>query len=111
MPSATEACFARPKSRTFAWPRLVTKTFAGLMSRWTIPLACAASSRVRNFDAQLQHLLKLDRLATDAVLQRHPVQMLHGDKRLPVLLANLVDSADVRVIQGRSSFGLPLKSN
>ncbi|MGA9998599.1 MAG: hypothetical protein WBQ04_00625 [Candidatus Acidiferrales bacterium] len=66
---------------------------------------------VRNFNPQLQHLLKRERLATDAVLQRHPVQMLHGDKRLPVLLANLVDSANVRVIQGRSSFGLPLKSN
>ena len=29
--------FAKPKSRIFACPRLVTKMFAGLMSRWTIP--------------------------------------------------------------------------
>ena len=35
--------FARPKSSTFACPRLVTKIFAGLMSRWMIPSACATS--------------------------------------------------------------------
>src|SRR6267142_2629059 len=35
--------FARPKSSTFACPRFVTKIFAGLMSRWIIPSAWAAS--------------------------------------------------------------------
>ena len=35
---------ANPKSRILAWPRLVTKIFAGLMSRWTMPSQCAASS-------------------------------------------------------------------
>src|SRR5882762_10362086 len=34
---------AKPKSRILAWLRLVTKMLAGLMSRWMIPLACAAS--------------------------------------------------------------------
>src|ERR1700728_4819164 len=34
---------ARPKSRILAWPRLVTKMLAGLMSRWTMPWECAAS--------------------------------------------------------------------
>jgi hypothetical protein len=36
--------FARPKSRILACPRLVTKIFAGLMSRWTMLSLCAASS-------------------------------------------------------------------
>ena len=35
---------ARPKSRILAWPRLVTKMLAGLMSRCTMPSAWAASS-------------------------------------------------------------------
>ena len=35
--------FARPKSRIFAWARVVTKMFAGLMSRCVIPFACAVS--------------------------------------------------------------------
>src|SRR5205814_2172264 len=38
------ASLASPKSSTFACPRLVTKMFAGLMSRCTMPLAWAASS-------------------------------------------------------------------
>ena len=38
------ATFASPKSKIFACPRVVTKMFAGLMSRCTIPFACAASS-------------------------------------------------------------------
>ena len=42
-PAATST-FAKPKSRILAWPRLVTKILAGLMSRWTIPSECAASS-------------------------------------------------------------------
>jgi hypothetical protein len=37
------ACFARPKSRSFVWPRSVTKMLAGLMSRCTILRECAAS--------------------------------------------------------------------
>src|SRR5450755_2156763 len=36
--------FARPKSRTLACPRLVTKMLPGLISRWTMPSLCAASS-------------------------------------------------------------------
>jgi len=36
--------FANPKSRILVCPLLVTKMFAGLMSRWTIPFAWAASS-------------------------------------------------------------------
>ena len=44
-PSATSpSTFARPKSRSFASPRSVTNTFAGLRSRCTIPAAWAASS-------------------------------------------------------------------
>jgi len=36
--------FAKPKSRILTWQRVVTKIFAGLMSRWMMPLLCAASS-------------------------------------------------------------------
>jgi hypothetical protein len=38
-PERFSRIFARPKSRSFAWPRWVTKMFAGLMSRCTIPFA------------------------------------------------------------------------
>ena len=37
------ATLARPKSRTFTRPSLVTITLAGFRSRWTMPLSCAAA--------------------------------------------------------------------
>ena len=46
----------------------------------------------------------------NAMLQSHPVEKLHGDKGLSVLVINLVDGADVGMIQGRSSFGFALEA-
>ena len=43
-PAPPGHCFASPKSRIFACPRFVTKIFAGLISRCTIPFVCAASN-------------------------------------------------------------------
>ena len=57
---------------------------------------------VRNLNPQLQHLLERQRLAGNAVLQRLAVEKLHRDELLAVLLADVVNGADVRVIQRRS---------
>ena len=39
----------------------------------------------------------LEGFSCDAVLQRHPVQKLHGDEGLVIVLADFVNGADVRV--------------
>ena len=44
------------------------------------------------------------------MLQCHPVQKLHRDERLAVLLADVVDGADVGMIQRGRSLGLALKT-
>ena len=36
------------------------------------------------------------------MLQRHAIQKFHGDERLAVLLANVVDGANVGMVQRRS---------
>ena len=59
----------------------------------------------------LQHLFQWQRLARNAVLQGLAIQKLHHDKCLAALVVNLVNGTDVRVIQGRCGFGLPLKSH
>jgi hypothetical protein len=41
---------------------------------------------------------------------RDPVQILHDDEGLPILLINLMDRADVEMIQSRSSFGFAPKT-
>ena len=46
----------------------------------------------------------------DAVLQRPPVQKLHGDERFAVLVVNFVDRADVGMVQCRGRLGFALET-
>ena len=48
--------FAKPKSSTFTWPAVVRKRLAGLISRCTTPMACAASSALARADRDLDQL-------------------------------------------------------
>ena len=62
--------------------------------------------RVGDFDGGVQHLLQPHRLALDAVLERLAVEVLHHDEMLAVEFANIVDGANVRVVQGGGGAGL-----
>ena len=104
------ATLARPKSRILAWPRLVTKMFAGLISRWTMPSECAASSASAISMAERQQRFGFQRTPGDAVLQGDSVQELHHDERLAFMLADLVNGADVGMVQGRGSASLAAKA-
>ena len=55
---------------------------------------------IGDLDAQLEHRFALLRLASDHVPERLPLQQFHGDEGSPIGLVNLVDRADVRVVQG-----------
>jgi hypothetical protein len=48
--------------------------------------------------------------AADTMLQRQPIEKLHGDERFAMLVVNFVDSADVRMIQCGSRLGFALKA-
>jgi hypothetical protein len=76
-----------PKSISFAWPRFVMKTLAGLMSRWIMPWPCAASVGQRQ------------RAPGEAMLERLALEILHDEVRLPVRLPDVVHGADVRVVE------------
>src|ERR1035441_6134193 len=54
---------------------------------------------VRNLDGQRENQLGFQRSASNAVPQRLAVEKLHGDERLSVLLANVVNRANIGVIQ------------
>ena len=66
--------------------------------------------RVGDFNGQRKQGLGVHGLAGDTVLQRDPVEKLHGDKRLAVLLANVVNGADVGMIQGGCGLGFALEA-
>ena len=112
--SAEESCgerplpdapsFARPKSSSFT-PCLVSRMFAGFRSRWTIPFLCAAVSASQISYPVLQGLLErqgpADGLAVD---------VLHDQVAAAVVLADVVQRADVRVVQGGNGPGFPLET-
>src|SRR5271166_6624841 len=60
---------------------------------------------VSYLDAQRDDHLRLDRFARDVMLERHPVQRLHHHEGVPILLADVVEGADVRMVQRRSGPG------
>ena len=45
------------------------------------------------------------------MLQRQPVQKLHDDEGLPILLPDFMDSADIGMIQCRGCLRLPLEAS
>src|SRR5215469_13284669 len=106
---SSETTFARPKSSSFACPRLVTKILAGLMSRPDDVFAVSRVERVCDLDALVEQGLCVQRAPFDLALEGDTLEKLHGDERLPILLADVVDGADIGVVQRRSCLRFALK--
>ena len=66
--------------------------------------------RVGDLDAQIEHSFNFQRFARDPVPKRLSLQQFHSDEGAPIGIVNLVDRADVRVVQGGCSLGLPLET-
>src|ERR1700733_1333552 len=66
--------------------------------------------RIGDLDAERQELLRVDGLFPNPVFQRRAIQVLHHDERPAILLTNVVNRADVWVVQGRSSLRFALKT-
>ena len=61
---------------------------------------------VGDLDAHVEKLLQVHGAVADAVLQRGALEKLHGNEHLPGALADLINRADVRVIQRRRGASL-----
>src|SRR5579863_6827447 len=66
--------------------------------------------RVGHFDGKRQQQIGFEGMAGDAILQHDTIEKLHGDKRLAILLADVINGADVGVVQGGSSLGFAAKA-
>ena len=66
-------------------PVVVSMTLPGLRSRWTIPVPVGRSERIRDLRAELEHLGDRQGPLLGAG-ERLAGQVLHDEKRLPVLL-------------------------
>src|SRR5208337_5014829 len=57
--------------------------------------------RLGDVNGQRQQRFRFQRTAADVMLQRHSIEKFHGNERSTVLLVNVVDGADVGMVQRR----------
>jgi hypothetical protein len=69
-------------------------------------LAMGGVERIGNLDRKRQQGFQIEGTAGDAVLQSGAVEKLHHDERLAVLLTDLVNGADVGMVECGSGPGL-----
>ena len=101
--------FASPKSSSFG-PAFVNMMLAGLRSRWMMPWRCALSSASAISVADLQRLLERERAFLEPCGQRLALEMRHDQIMRAIDAADIVDAADVGMIQGRDGASLALEA-
>jgi hypothetical protein len=65
---------------------------------------------VGTFRRHTKELIKFHRTSGNDVFQRSAVEKLHGDKRAAVVFTDVMNRADVRMIEGRRGLRLALKT-
>ena len=108
--SPGEGNFGQSEIENFGMAAIGHKMFAGLMSRWTIPLACAAS--------RASAISIASNKISDVSMGRPPIWCLSvipsrnsmAMKACPSCFANVVNRADVGVVQCRCRLGFTLEA-
>src|SRR5438045_4858453 len=67
------------------------------------PLAVRGLESIRHLDREREQALLLHGPAFDQMFQGLACQAFHHDEQMPVVLSDLMDGADVGMVQGRSS--------
>ena len=65
---------------------------------------------IGHFGSECEQEIGFEGPSVDALLQRHAIEMFHGNERLAILFADVVDGANVRVIQGRGGLRFALET-
>ena len=92
----------QPEVEQLGAVRFVNITLPGFRSRWTIPPRCAAVERVGDLNRRLQRGLlgereRAPRQSRQVDRQRLAVQVLHDEKLVLAMPADVVERADVRM--------------
>ena len=86
------------------------KMLPGLMSRWRMPSLCAASRASATLIEMSMTRSDRQRAGAEDLVQRGAVDQLHHDEAAAFVLADVVERADVGVVQGRGGAGLALEA-
>src|SRR6516162_6794790 len=74
------------------------------------PFGVCRVQGVGDLDADIENLFDLQWLSTNLLFQRRAFQIFHGDERLSRLIVNLVNRADVGMVQSRCCLRFTLKA-
>jgi len=94
---------------SFACPFFVTKIFAWLDISINDSFAVRRTQSFRYFNRQIHQPFELHCLSIDQMLQRCAVQKLHCNERSAVFFADIMNGADVWMVQRRGCLRLSLK--
>ena len=74
------------------------------------PLRVGRLEGVRDLGPQVEERAELERPLADPLRERLPLQQLHGDEVLALVLVDRVHGADAGVVEGRGGAGLALEA-
>jgi len=107
--ASPDVSFARPKSSTLTVPSGRILMFAGFRSRWTMPIACAASSASRDLPRDRQDLVDRHRPSCEALAKVLSGNELHDDGARAVGGLDTVDVRDVWMVQRSKGLRLAIE--
>ena len=102
--------FGQSKIEQLSLAALGDENIRGLDVAMNDALGMRCFERIGDLNAEIEKLLGLECPALDAMLESLALEQLHGDEWLAVVLADLVNRADVRMIQAGCRTRLALES-
>ena len=102
--------FRQPEIQNLCMPALGDEDVGGFDVAVDDTFGVSGIERIGNLDSKRQQHLGFQRTPCDAVLQCHAVQELHHDERLISVPADLVNRADIWVVEGRCGSCFPPKA-
>jgi hypothetical protein len=94
----------------FRVPTLGDKDVGGFDVTMHDTFCVSGIQSIRDFDSDLEQAIHFHRLARDDVLERGPIEEFHNNEGMAVLLADLVNCADVRMVERGGGAGLAAKA-
>ena len=107
---ASEGHLGKTKVKNFGVAAFGDKNIGGLDVAVNDVFGVRSIERVGDFDGESEEVFDIHGAAVDAVLERLPIKEFHGDEGVAILLADIVNRADVGMVQGRGGLRFTLES-
>jgi hypothetical protein len=102
--------FGEAEIQNFGVAALGDENVGGLDVAMNDAFAVGGVERVGNLDGEIEQVVQFHRAAGDGVLQSLAVEKFHRDEGFAVRFANIVNRADVGMVQGGGGLGFSLET-